>query len=258
MPTAALLTATAAEIAAYVFLAVQLFRHHLAGTYRWLCCFALADALRLVIGSAIPRRTDLYAWFYLTTQPITWLLLALVTLEIYSGVLHKHAGLAGLSRKAMAGVLGAATILAVLTLPLNASSDGRMRHLESFFLLERTVYFSLLAFVIFLACFLAWYPIRLAQNTLVHFGVFTGYFGTLVAAWFVRTLGGPAFVHAANVLHMTGTIAAACLWAILLRTDGERVSSKAGVRNRTPDEEERILAQLEAINRTLLRSDQRH
>jgi hypothetical protein len=112
---------------------------------------------------------------------------------------------------------------------------------------------SLLLFVVFIALFLLWFPIPLNRNTVVHCGVFAGYFLTKSATFLVLGFvseGATPHVNAAIRLLVTLCCAG---WIFGLTRMGENIPAKIG-HYWNPEEEQRLMAQLDSINRTLVHS----
>ena len=251
MPSAVVLSSILAQVLTYAFVIIWLHRYGLLGVYRALGWFAAADAARLLISLTIRRGTTVYGWYYLITEVVMWLLLAWLVLEVYGSVFRTHSGLARLSRRVIPGVLAASILFAIGTLAVRGETGSRWPILEAFFLLERTVYISLFAFVACLGVFLAWYPVRLPRNALTHFAVFTGYFACSAAALVLRTIGGREWSVVASLLLAGGSVITGLAWGALLRPAGETIMARAGY-SRAPAEEQRLLRQLEDLDRTLL------
>jgi hypothetical protein len=99
--------------------------------------------------------------------------------------------------------------------------------------------------------FLAYFPVPLARNVRVHLCVFAVYFAVRTGLSFVRSVFGPEWAPTINVFsHLLG-IACLVAWTALLARLGEITPL---VRHSHPASDARLLAQLESINDTLLRS----
>lgn len=253
MASALVFTFTILQILAYGLVAIKLIRSGLSGTYRYLTGLMLFECARVATAGFLRRGSDLYGYFYVFSQPVLWLLYALVTLEVFHVVLRAHPGIAAFSRRSVTVAVVLAALLSASTLALFRKPDSPYWLLESFFTIERVVLCSLLFFVVLLILALAWFPVPLTRNALVHAGVFTFFFGTSTAALLVRTLVGPQAAGMASIALIAATLISLVLWGVLLTPEGEQRKVKAGYR-RSPDDEDRVLAQLDAINRTLLGS----
>jgi hypothetical protein len=132
-----------------------------------------------------------------------------------------------------------------------AESQWESALLMNYFLLERLLMTSLLVLLLSLVIFLAYFPVPLARNVRLHMCVFAAYFAAKTGILFVRSVFGPEWVPAVHVFsHLLG-IACLLAWTTLLARVGE---INPLVRHTEPAAEARLLAQLEAINDTLLRS----
>jgi hypothetical protein len=238
------------QVPGYAVLAFRLFRTGLSGVYRYLTVFVIFDLLRVGIASSLRSATDLYAHFYLFTQPFVWLFYALMTLEVYQNAFRSQAGIARFSGRVISCAVAVSTAIAVASLFLSSHSESVF---ENYLALERAINFSLLCFVLVLIAFLSWFPVPLARNALVHSWVFSLFFGVKAVSMLIRTLAGPEVNAATNVAVLVTSVFSLALWAILLTAAGERVQVRAGYR-RSGIDQDRLMNQLELINRTLLRS----
>ncbi|MGH9632121.1 MAG: hypothetical protein ACRD7E_27770, partial [Bryobacteraceae bacterium] len=79
------------------------------------------------------------------------------------------------------------------------------------------------------------------------------FFLAKTAGLFARNVLGTDATEAVNAVLISAACACLVAWIVLLKPAGEKVAAKAGTRW-SADAEERLLAQLEAINKTLLGS----
>jgi hypothetical protein len=248
---------TFVQIVLYVLLLSKLLRADLFKKYRYFSLLVGFEAFRLVLLSYVLRpRTDAYAHGYFTTAPIFWILLASVLLELFQLTLKDHVGIASIGRRAVTWALIASAVIASSTLVMDlqytkAESQFNSALLMNFFLLERLIMTSLLALLLCLVGFLAYFPVPLARNVRVHLCIFAVYFAVRTGLSFVRSVFGPEWVPTVNVFsHLLG-IACLLAWTALLARQGEITPL---VRHSQSTSEARLLAQLEAINNTLLGS----
>ena len=253
MLAGALLFLKVAQIVLYASLAFRLYLSGLSVIYRYLTAFSVFEMLRVATAAVLPYGTNLYTAFYVITQPIAWIFYSLITLEVYQAVFRSKRGIASFSRRVIPVAVGLSVLLAMGTLLLQPHPDSPYFNLEIYFAVERAVNFSLLCFVLLLIGFLTWFPVPLARNALVHSAVFSLYFGVKAVAVLARTLLGPAVTDRANVAVLCVSVVSLTLWTMLLRRSGEEARVRTGYRRNSVDEE-RLMHQLESINRTLLRS----
>lgn len=240
------------QIGSYLLLLRKLFKTGLARKYKYFACYLGFECLRIPIMSAIPLRTNTYAHAYFATQPIVWLLYVLMVFELFQLVLKGHIGIATLSRKALSWALAASGIVSVLTLVLDLqrrTTDSAI--LFNFMLLERLIMTSLLVLVLCLIVFLSYFPVPLSRNGRVHACIFATFFAVRTALLFIRTWFGLETAAVLNVVAYSLMIGCLIGWIWLLTPEGEAVSQRE---KPATDSEARLLAQLDALNQTLLRS----
>ena len=248
---------TFVQIVLYVLLLSKLLRSDLLRKYRYFSLLIGFEAFRLVLLSYVLRpRTDAYAHGYFISAPISWILLALVLLELFQLTLKNHVGVASLGRSAVTWALVASAGISLSTLIMDlqyttAESQFNSALLLNFLLLERLITTSLLVLLLCLVGFLAYFPVPLARNIRVHVCVFSVYFAMRTGLSFVRSVFGPEWAPTITVFYHLLGVACLLVWVVLLTRVGEINSLR---RHAEPGAEARLLAQLEAINDTLLRS----
>ena len=248
---------TFVQIVLYVLLLSKLLRSDLLKKYRYFSLLIGFEAFRLVLLSYVLRpRTDAYAHGYFTTAPIAWLLLALALLELFQVTLKNHIGIASTGRKAVIWALFISTVISLSTLIVDlqymeAESQFNSALLVNFLLLERLIMTSMLVLLLCLVGFLTYFPVPLAGNVRVHLCVFALYFAMRTGLLFVRFLFGTHWAPTITVFSHVLGIGCLLVWTVLLARLGETTPL---VRHAEPESEARLLAQLESINETLLRS----
>jgi len=239
-----------AEVVALGLLAVKLGRTRLSRIYRALFVFAIFEAGRAALSLMVAHDTSLYWYIYAATEPITWVLYALMTLEAYQTALSEFPAISSVSRRFVSVSLAGAVVLSVGSLAFGTTNNGPYPILEAFLLVGRVVNASLLIFVICLALILFWFPVPLNRNALVNAATFTFYFGITTGAIFLRNLIGPDMSHAASVAVMCAANCMVIAWMVLLSPQGQQQSVTAGI-PRDKERAERLIGQLEALNSTL-------
>jgi hypothetical protein len=191
---------------------------------------------------------------FFITLPILWILDVLVVLEVFQAALAERQGIASFSRKFVITAMGIGATVGVSTLFFDLQDQKpRYKILENFILADRVMELALLVFLLLLAGFLAYFPVLLHKNARVHAAVFTFYF---LAKTVVLVFRGMLGVDVSNITNLAGRlITTVCLlcWIFLLSRAGEQrtVHSNwiAGAQN-----EEKLMAQLQAINATLMKT----
>ena len=224
----------------------------LASKYRYLTARAAFECVRVGAAYFIPKKTMLYAHFYFATQPLLWTLDVLMLLEVYTAVFNHQKGIASFSRRVILFAMVLSAGLAALSFVFQPSSP-LSETLAIVAVLERAVNISLLSFIVVLVGFLTWFPVRLSRNTLVHSTVFSVYFALRAIVSLVRTSISQDVWLTLNVVVLSASVSSILIWIIRLTQQGEQVTVHSGL-PRDAVEQERLMQQLETLNRSLLRS----
>ena len=198
-------------------------------------------------------RSAAYQKFYAINSPLGWLLEILVVRELYSLVLEKFKGLATLGRWFLYAALSVSVLLSALALlpQIRSGTNQRSVLLGYYYAAERGIDCSLLIFLLLLLFWLSRYPVPLSRNLLIHSVVYTTLFLSSSVGLFARVFFGFQLSRSVSAF-LLGVLAACVLtWLICLSEQGEEV--RLSVPRFGPEEEKRILNQLEALNSTLLR-----
>jgi hypothetical protein len=241
-------------IALLSLLIIRLFVTGFARTYVWFTIFIITDLFFHILFRNVRNGTNTYAIMYFAAQPIHWILYFGVIFELHSLILREHAGILAFGRKWLIRALGVAALFSVSTLFVNLQApDVGHPFLDSYHVVERLVYICLFLFLILLIAILGWFPIQLKRNILVMCSVFGGYILVRSGLLLARNILGLDAAGTLNVIYIFAIPVSAMLWLLLLRPSGE--SSRLLIGHQwNHAEEARIMAQLDAINSSLLRS----
>jgi hypothetical protein len=198
-----------------------------------------------------------YVTYWKVLQPFTWLVSVWVVLELYTVILEKHKGLATFGRWMQYAGFAVSTVVSVLALlpRIRAGTSHADPVLAYYYAIERGVDCGMLVFLLVLFAWLAHYPVPLSRNVLIHSFVYTALFlsnslGLLGQAFFGFELSRPM------TLALTGAFGLCILTSLaFLNARGEEI--RVTVLQFTPEHEERVLQQLEAVNQALLKLSQR-
>jgi hypothetical protein len=145
----------------------------------------------------------------------------------------------------LAGLMVAGSVL----LDLQAEST-RSIIIQTYVLIERLIVSGLLIVLLIFAVFLAYFPVRLNRNAVLHTRIFTSFFFAKTVLLIFRNLFEAAMALQINlVLQLVST---ACLigWGLFLNPSGEATPDQSSRRS-DPESEARLNAQLEALNQML-------
>jgi hypothetical protein len=244
---------TGAQLVAYVLVLVRIYSAGLHQTYRWFTIYMLYETVRLVVmGFLIPLATKLYGYIYFFTQPVTWCLYVLVILELYQLALRNKTGIATFARRTFVIALVISITLSLGTLAFE-SQQAEFNIPHTYMLIERLILSSLLVLLLLFTAFLAYFPVPVNRNTVVHTRVFACYFLVRTVLLIFRNVVTGDAVYIVNAVMQLLATASLISWAMLLSRAGEEVKALTNVR-RSAEMEQKLIAQLDAINRTLLSS----
>ncbi len=236
------------QIIALVLLCLRM---GLAGLYRvyvYFFGYLVLELLQSLIPVLVPLESRLYRDAFVASQAFIVAFYALVVLELYSKVLGGLTGIAAVARRYIQIVLVLAIGIALLLLGLVKSKATLTGYLFTF---ERTVMASLVVFILLVTLFLVYYPVPLGRNIIAYLMGYAVYFLTRATATLTINLG-----HLARELSsVVMVVSVLCLifWIIALNREGETKRVVIG-HQWNPADEQRLRAQLDAINASLLRS----
>jgi len=235
-------------------LLVRLLQSRLHKIYFWFLIQLSFQSVQNLAMLPLDPAKNLYAWVYLFTQPVSWILYVLVVLELYSLALQNHPGLATLSRWVMGSGMVAALAISAFTLAADLSKPpGRFPVLVHYGIAERGITFSLVLFLVIIMGFLAWTPVPVRRNIVLHGALYTTYFLASTSALFLRNLFGYEWVALVSIVQLSVNNLCLLLWILFLNRKGEETPVTLRKLWRQADEDQ-ITRQLDAINAFLLRS----
>jgi hypothetical protein len=222
--------------------------------YRYFFTYLIIRLCRSLLLASLDRHSSAYGGTYIITEPIIWVLYVLIVLELFGLVLRDYPGIQTLSRRLLAAALTVSAVVALATLiPDLGNPAERYPILRAVYVGQRVVMSSLVVFFTILTAFLVWYPVPLSRNVVVYCAGYSVYFISGTMALFVRTIEGEAVTRIVSTTLQGVAAACAIAWILLLNAQGETKRSPVR-RHILPPDEDRLVEQLETINRSLLRS----
>jgi hypothetical protein len=234
---------------------IRLYTNKLHKRYRVFFAYLVFSFFYTAVVMKLDPRTGYYMQFFVITEPILWLFYVLNVMELYSLVLEKYKGLYTLGRWALYGSLFVSVLVsAIALLPRLAQAPVRQRStiLPYYIMTERGVVCALLVFLFLILVLLSRYPVFLSRNVLVHAAVYSTFFLTATLGTILRSVLGLKVSASLSNIQLGITAFCVLLWLIFVDAKGEirlmTVSSFA------PEQEERILSKLNALNSTVLKA----
>lgn len=246
----------AAQTVLYAVLILKLWRDKLVSKYRFFATYLVVSEVLGILVVALPRHTDVYAYFYFFSQPFHIIVTFMAISEVYGLVLKNLPGIEGFGKKV---VLPASVVISVLlsgaTLFFGwTGGHGKPGFLDSYLTIEQFLYGSILLVVLLISAFLAFLPLPLSKNAVLHSTTFAVYvLSHTVARMLVLALGTTA-TAVGNAFILSVAVISLVLWLFRLTPKGEEIPMKSGLAHYTREHELRILSQLDAINSTLQNS----
>jgi hypothetical protein len=237
------------QIAALLALCIRMWLAGLHRIYTNFFGYLVLEFLQALIPIFVPLQSRLYVDLFVVSQALIVAFYALVVLELYSLILRNLEGIASVARRYMTITLALAIILSVLPLAIERTPHTPTGYL---FIFERPILSSLVAFVLLISGFLVYYPVPLGRNVIVFLVGYALYFPMIATMAFLQNLGYFWNRQKGNV-DMGVSVACLMFWGIALSRRGEERRVVVG-HQWNPADEQRLLAQLEAINASLLRS----
>jgi len=197
-------------------------------------------------------RSHAYFHFWEVTQPLHWLLEILLVGELCGTVLARYRGIRTLGRWMMYGSMLSSVAISILSLlpRIQSPMSSRSRTLLLITAGGRGVNLALAIFLLLMLILVSRCPVRLNRNVMLNTVVFSVFFLS-------NTLG--ATLHQLFDLRLgwaldtcLGGIACMCAvaWLLFLTPAGEE--ARCDWLHFNPDYEQRMLGQLDSLNRALL------
>ncbi len=237
------------EIAELLALCVRMWLAGLHRVYVNFFRYLVLELLQALIPLFVPLESPLYRDFFVASQAFIVAFYALVVLELYSVILRNLAGIAGVARRYIKVTLAFAILVSLLPLRIEKTPNTLTGYL---FIFERPILSSLVAFVLLISGFLVYYPVPLGRNVIAYLAGYAVYFPTIATMAFFQNLGYFWNRQKGNI-DMGISVLCLTFWLLALNRKGEDKRVVVG-HHWNPGDEQRLLAQLEAINASLLRS----
>jgi hypothetical protein len=235
--------------AALAGLLIRFVASGLQRTYRFFFLYLIVLAVQNLVPVLTVWSSNLYASCFLVTEGVIVLFYALIVLELYSLVLRELPGIASVSRRYIKLALAVAIMVSLALLQFEQLPGTYMARFSTF---ESTIVSSLVLFVFLITGFLVYYPIPLNRNVIFYSIGYAFYFASKALALFLLNTGRDWDPLVSFVLIAVSTT---CLifWIFSLSRVGEQKTIVIGHRWNQKDEQ-RVIEQLDAINRSLMRA----
>ncbi|HLK62027.1 MAG TPA: hypothetical protein VKU19_01210 [Bryobacteraceae bacterium] len=244
-----------ASIVGLLLLAVRLYQTRLNKRYPVFFAYVLFRLPMAVLVLSLPLSSNTYFYFWVFTEPFVWLFYVWVVLELFRLSLSRHRGLYTLGKWAMyVGMVISVFISILLVLPkMKPTPDSRL--VGYMMGADRGITLSLAIFVILMLFLLTRYPVPLSRNVVLHVTLYTVFFLSNTLTVLAQSVFG-LHLYMPIDLGLLG-ISTICVmaWLCFLAPEGEDV--RVNIPHLAPENEQRLLGHLDALNATLLKAAQK-
>lgn len=247
------------NIAAGVILILRLWQTGLLTTYRWLGLYLGVDLVESLLFLYFLRihSGNHYAETYMAGQGVKMVLSVFVLLELYRSALAGWPAIASFGRQTLWFALLLTSVIAVLGLILDRSmpSDQPVI-LYRYAAIERTMDVWALLFLLLITGFMLWFPVKLMRNAAIYLLGFIVYFSARSAGLLLLNVLAHRYTPVVDSAMLCVSLCCLLFWVVTLRRESEDRATVIGHRwDRSAAE--RLSAQLDAINTSLLRLSRR-
>jgi hypothetical protein len=233
--------------------AFRLWHSGLYRRYPVLSVYMTFQAVYSLFPEVFDTRGPAYFWMWVCGQPIAWLLDILVVRELCRVVPERHPGLFTLGRWVMYfGVVVAGFLSFLSLLPhIKSTMPARSKLLGYWVAANRGVSLSLAIFLLLMLLAVSRYPVRLSRNVILNAVLFTLSFLCDSLGAILYTIFDVRLNPSVRVALLGVEAACFALWFFCLTPAGEQ--AHFDWIHFDPKYEERVMAQLDALNRVLKR-----
>lgn len=217
-------------------------------TYPLFTAYLIVSFGQLLVLSNIRYSSRAYGYAYVFSELLVVSFYVLVVLELYSKVLEPLSGVASLARQYAGGAICIAALVSVALLYFEPSGRNLV---VQFLVFERVMIFSLVLFVLSIIGFLTYFPVSLNRNVIVYTTGYAVFFLAKAASFFARNIHALDY-RLVDQIHLAVNDLCLLFWALYLNRAGEFIKMTIGHWT-NPRDEQRVMQQLDAINRTLAR-----
>jgi hypothetical protein len=213
-------------------------------------------AENLALG-LLDHKSNLYFWTYFAAEPLKCLLGVFAIRELFGVVFKNYPGIRSGGRSVMyAAMTVSVAVSAALTASVwSGTASGRaFSHLYYLQTGQRSVVFSLALVIVAILVFLSKYPLHLSTNIIVSSVCFCTLFLSETFQQLIDTLQPKLRNPVVDVSESVFMFLTLLTWALMLRPERQEVPAKLVF---SAPNEERLLAQLNALNQLMTRSARR-
>ncbi len=190
----------------------RLWRLSLTGRYKGLILYLIGSTswfLTAVYLDDLPRSPgtfSAFAWFYVLTRPLIWVLFFVVLAECLSHMVDRYPGVERVGKFVLYGALAASFVAVVVQELADGGDYTTARYWRRVCMIhDQSVYLGASACVVGLFIFRRFFSLPMPSNVAVIFGVFGSYFVGAAALFLVDLWGGSA-VNSLPLVRIAGPV----------------------------------------------------
>jgi hypothetical protein len=237
--------------------AAKLYAIGLSSKYRVFFAYLVFRTIYVTCGWFFDQSSSPYFYYYVATQPILWFFYIAMVWELFGLILARHKGFSTLVRWATYVVSGVSVAISAISLIHKITPQMPQSSVAVGLIVatERGLDFSLAIFLILMLFVLSWYTVPLGRNVVAHAVIYTVFFLAGGMSMILRTLFGLKNLNAVDIGGIAATCACFVAWFLVLSAKGEETPvTKPWF---APEQEERILVHLDALNAALMKAGQK-
>ena len=235
-----------------VVLAFKLYRTGLYCRYRVFSVYVVLRVAMAVCVLLLKIKSNAYFYFWISSEPLTWMLYVWVVLELCRLTLVRHPGLYTLGKWAIYCGMTISVVISVIMILPKLGPTKQSRVVGYMMGVDRGVTLTMAIFVVLMLLLLTRYPVPLNRNLVWHVTLYTIYFLSNTLSMLANSVFGFHFYSEIDAGMAAVTAICILVWAFALTPKGEEVLVQ--VPHFAPENEERILFHLDALNATLLKA----
>ncbi len=248
-----------------VVLIARLLLLRLQSVYRILCAYLLVQLVGSWIDflGVITRLHWDYRAIWIPIQLSLWVLSLTMVYAFLKGVLATLPGILRFSRRLLNLTFSLAIGIAVWSAFAEYSRSNAVRFVTPLgrlvghmLVLERAICSAALLAILAILCFVLWFPVQMPKNLAMFSIGFAVYFAATTASLLTWSLFSARRLDLIDDVIMLTLSLCYAYWTIFLTPEGESIPVRMGHRWQ-PEEQDRLIGQLDAMNASLLRSARR-
>lgn len=246
------------QSAATVILVLRLWTTGLRQSYPFFGLYLTWNILSSAALFWIPRRTNLYTHVYIPVEIVFWGLFVLTTVELFSGVLRRFQGVARWGRRMINLAFVLAITFSIVSVwiwpPVDQNAPMLTRFVLGFFVVDRFVCLSSLAFLVLMSLLTVMFPIPFPANATRLLLGYALCFAGRTMALFTINIYGFSLAEWSSLLRMAVVTLCTLYWVWKVLPSGENAELVVGPRW-TAEREQKLVEHISAINQTLSGND---